>query len=182
MDKVIKSISERMKDIREFNDYSVSELANLAGIPENEYAEYEKGEKEIPIGKLYNIAAALTIDPTVLLTGNMSSQNEITLVYEGKGTKIERYPGYNFTSLAADFIGRKMEPMLVDLSAGIEPELVSHTGQEFNLILEGGIRLIVGEKEYYLRSGDTAYFNAELPHAQTAMTPTAKFLTVIMEH
>jgi quercetin dioxygenase-like cupin family protein len=39
----------------------------------------------------------------------------------------------------------------------------------------------VGEKEYYLKTGDSIYFDATLPHAQIAMEKEARFLTVIQK-
>ena len=59
--------------------------------------------------------------------------------------------------------------MLVTIKEGVTPELVQHKGQEFNYVLEGSLRVIVGEKEYYLKTGDSIYFDATLPHAQIAM-------------
>jgi transcriptional regulator with XRE-family HTH domain len=181
MNKLNDVVLKRIKDLREFCEFSIEDFAKKINISENEYIDYETGVKDIPIGTFYNIAAALSIDPTVLLTGNMSTNSEAAVVYEGKGMQIERYAGYSFVSLANDFMDRKMEPMIVELKKGIVPELVIHTGQEFNYVLEGELRVIVGTKEYYLRANDSIYFNPSIPHAQVSMTEKAKFLTVILE-
>ena len=61
----LKEISARIKDLREFSDYSVEEFAKKVGISAVEYAEYENAEKDIPIGLLYNISGLLEIDPSV---------------------------------------------------------------------------------------------------------------------
>ena len=44
----LKEISARIKDLREFSDYSVEEFAKKVGISAVEYAEYENAEKDIP--------------------------------------------------------------------------------------------------------------------------------------
>ena len=181
MNKQIKIIADRIKDLREFSDYSIEEFARLANIPLEDYVEYESGNTDIPIGRLYDIATALEIDPTIIITGDDNLSEKPCVVYEGNGMKVDRYDGYSFTSLAHTFLGRKMEPMIVTLEAGTEPELVIHTGQEFNYVLEGSIRVIVNDREYYLRKGDSIYFKADKPHAQMSMEGTSKFLTVIME-
>lgn len=174
-------VAAKIKDLREFCDYTTLDMAKKIGISEAEYIEYEEGRKDIPIGTFYNIAAALAIDPTVLLTGKMSSRQDCDVVYEGKGTEVERYKGYKFISLANKFIGRVMEPMLVELDPDVEPDPVTHSGQEFNYVLSGKLRVVLGEKEYYLREGDSIYFNPRIPHAQIAMDGKAKFLTIILE-
>jgi quercetin dioxygenase-like cupin family protein len=175
-------VAAKIKDLREFCDFSSAEAAERIGIPESEYLEYEEGKKDIPIGLFYNIAAALSIDPTVLLTGNTSTRSDCDVVYDGKGTEVERYKGYKFTALANKFIGRVMEPMLVELEPEVVPDPVTHSGQEFNYVLSGELRVVLGEKEYYLREGDSIYFNPQIPHSQTAMGGrSAKFLTIILE-
>lgn len=181
MNDQLKLIAERIKDLREFSDYTTEELAKKVNIPHDDYLDIENGKTDIPIGMLYNIAAALQIDPTVLLTGESSSTDEAQVVYDGKGMEIERYKGYSFVSLAHKFINRKMEPMIVTLKGGIEPELVQHTGQEFNYVISGKIRVLHGNKEYYLRAGDCIYFNPAIPHAQISMDAESKFLTIILE-
>lgn len=175
----IKEVSARIKDLREFSDYSIEDFAQKVGITPEEYAEYESGEKDIPIGLLYNISTVLEIDPTYVLFGKGATKRDATAVYGGNGISIQRYEGYSFISLNADFVDRELEPMIVTIEEGVTPELVKHTGQEFNYVLEGSLRVIVGEKEYYLRSGDSLYFDATLPHAQVAMEKFAKFITVI---
>ncbi|NCA66968.1 MAG: cupin domain-containing protein [Clostridia bacterium] len=176
------NVAAKIKDLRQFCDYTTAEIAQKIGIPETEYLEYEEGGKDVPIGTLYNIAAALAIDPTVLLTGKASTRLDCDVVYDGKGVEIERYNGYKFTSLANKFIGRVMEPMLVELDPEVVPDPVTHSGQEFNYVLSGELRVVFGEKEYYLREGDSIYFNPLIPHSQIAMGgKKAKFLTIILE-
>ena len=180
MDK-LETICARIKDLRGFSDYSVEDFAAKLNMSAGEYRDYESGAKDIPIGLLYNIAAALQIDPSVILFGKNATKKYAAVVLAGKGTEIERYAGYSFVSLNSDFIDRTMEPMLVTIKAGVSPEPVKHRGQEFNYVLKGSLRVIVGEKEHYLKTGDSIYFDATLPHAQIAMEEEAEFLTVIQK-
>ena len=88
-----------------------------------------------------------------------------------------------FESLAPRFTHKVMEPLLVTLVPG-EPEaaLVTHSGQEFNLVLEGVIAITYDGKEYVLNAGDAAYFDPTHPHGQKAIGKVkSRFLTVITE-
>lgn len=181
MDKKIKDIASRIKDLREFSDYSIEEFAKKVNMSAEDYKDIESGTIDIPIGAMYNIAAALEIDPTVLLTGQNSDNKEVAICYAGQGLEIERYDGYSFSSLAHKFFDRAMEPMLVTLSDEVTPELVKHTGQEFNYVLSGKLRVLIGNKEYFLRAGDSIYFDPNIPHAQVSMQGESTFLTVILE-
>jgi len=41
----------------------------------------------------------------------------------------------------------------------------SHDGEEFCLVLDGTLRLMVGEEQYLLEKGDLVYFKSVLPHS-----------------
>ncbi|MBR2847813.1 MAG: cupin domain-containing protein [Clostridia bacterium] len=179
----IKQIAERIKELRDILDMSSAQVAQEVGIPEEEYMLYEEAKADIPVSVLYAVAAALGVDTTVLLTGETPRMEGYTVVRDGKGVEVERYAGYKFASLAANFIGREMEPMIVTLNKGDKPaELVYHTGQEINFVLEGTVMVTIGKKTITLEKGDSVYFDAMQLHSQQALTETAKFLTVINEN
>ncbi|MEG2450226.1 MAG: XRE family transcriptional regulator [Clostridia bacterium] len=178
----ILTIAKRLYDLRTFSDYSTAKMAELLNIDEAEYIAYENGKDEISINLIYKFASLLDTEPSYILNGIMPSKDCVNVVYDGKGVEVKRYEGYSFTSLAADFKQKTMNPMLVTISPTDNPELVVHGGQEFNFVLEGELRVIVDNKDYYLRTGDSIYFNPSFPHAQLAMNNRpAKFLTVINE-
>lgn len=181
MNDQIRQIAARMKELREILEISQEDAAKKVGISTQEYADYERAEKDIPVGVLYGVAGEFGVDPTVLMTGDTPKMDEYTIVRGGKGVKIDRFAGYSFTALAANYKNRQMDPMIVTLSRAEEAELVTHTGQEFNYVLEGTIKIVIGKHEFQLEAGDSIYFNPATPHGQRAVTEGAKFLTVINE-
>lgn len=182
MNDALLQIPARIKELREILDVSVEEMAEKLNIPPAQYVGFEDGTRDIPISTLYEIAAILNTDPTVLLTGEDPRMNTYTVVRRGDGVNVDRYPGYNFESLAFNFINRTMEPLLVTLDEDDEkPALVMHTGQEFNLVLEGTVEVTVGKNRFLLNAGDSIYFNPQIPHGQAAVNGRARFLTVINE-
>ena len=182
MDSQIKLIADRIKELREILEVEQQEVAKQVGIPLEEYQSYENGEDDIPVGVIYGVATVLGVDPTVLLTGDAPRMTGYTVVRGGKGVSVERYQGYTFSSLAFNYIGREMEPMLVTIlpSDEIAP-LVTHSGQEFNLCLEGRVRVEIGERSFILEAGDSIYFDPRIPHGQRAVDVPTRFLTVINE-
>ncbi|HBU13386.1 MAG TPA: XRE family transcriptional regulator [Clostridiales bacterium] len=182
MNEQIAQIAARIRELREILELSRQDVADKVGIPLSEYAAYENATDDIPIGVLYAVAGEFGVDPTVLMTGEGPRMDEYTIVRGGKGVKIDRYAGYSFSALAANYKNRDMDPMIVTLSKSENPELVSHAGQEFNFVLEGTIKVVIGKREFTLEAGDSVYFNPAVPHGQQAATDTAKFLTVINEN
>ncbi|MDR2552170.1 MAG: cupin domain-containing protein, partial [Treponema sp.] len=166
----ISQIPRRVRELREVEEISVLDMARDVGAAPEVYAGYESGEKDIPISVLYKIAAALGVDPTVILTGEDPRMESAAVCRAGAGVEIERYPGYEFSSMAYNFRGRTMEPLLVYLDPS-RPEApqVSHGGQEFNYVTEGKVKVTVGNRAYVLSPGDSIYFNAALPHGQAAV-------------
>lgn len=183
MTESIQQIAERIREVRENSGLTPQEVANELHLPLQIYSQYETAEQDIPISVLYEMARVFQVDLTELLTGSSPKLHSYCLVKKGEGIEIERYKGYKFQSLAFNFVGKKVEPLLVT----VEPEenkkvsLVTHPGQEFNYVLEGKIKVILGGNEIEMTSGDSLYFDPTIPHGQIAVNgQPAKFLTVIL--
>ena len=182
MNDQIRQIAQRIRELREILDVSADDLAKQVNVPVEEYEQYENAQTDIPIGVIYGVAAALNVDPTVLLTGEAPRMSDYTIVRKGQGVQVERYKGYKFRSLAFNYIGREFDPMVVDLEPMENPpELVVHGGQEFNYVIEGTVQLVIGGKEFLLNAGDSAFFNPMTPHGQRAVGGPVRFLTIINE-
>jgi len=183
MDEKYLMISERIRELREIFDLSEEDMAKETGVEVSTYKEYESSGKNIPISVLYHISQKFGVDLSEILTGEAARISTMQVCRRGKGKTIDRYPGYMFESLAPRFKGKVMEPLLVTLSPG-QPDapLVTHGGQEFNLVLEGEIVITYGDKEHELKPGDAVYFDPAIPHGQKAVgLEKARFLTVITE-
>jgi len=182
MNENVAHIPQRIKELREILEISTLDMAKDTDIPFETYTKYEGGELDIPISVLYTIANRLGTDVTVLLTGEEARMDSAAVCRKGRGVQIERYPGYEFSSLAYNFKNRTMEPLLVLLdSSKPQAAVVSHSGQEFNYVVEGKVKVIVGKTEHILSAGDSIYFDARLPHGQSAVNGTAQFITIIQE-
>lgn len=182
MKKHYENIPMRVRELREILEISQEEMAQKLEVEQSYYDEIETGKKDIPISMLYEIAAILGVDFTTLLTGDSPKMNIYTVVRQGQGAVVERYPGYDYTSLCYNFIGREMEPLLVHLAPEDDiAAMVSHGGQEFNYILKGKVCVTIAGKEHILNEGDCIYFDPRFPHGQHAVDGPAEFLTVIKE-
>ena len=178
-----RRISERIRELREIFEVTVEEMAEETGVDAETYAGYETSGENIPISVLYHISQRFNVDLSEVLTGEPARISTLQICRRGKGKTIDRYPGYVFESLAPRFTQKIMEPLLVTLAPG-EPvaALVTHGGQEFNLVLEGSVAITYDGKEETLHAGDAVYFDPTHPHGQRAAgKEKARFLTVITE-
>ncbi len=183
MQEQIKEVAERIKELRDILGISLDDMAGHLGISLSKYLRYEKGEEDIPASVLYEISRKLGVEMSILLTGEAPRMHYFTVTRKGKGVSVERRKQYRYQSLASNFINKKAEPFIVT----VEPkpkgaaETNSHPGQEFNLVLEGSLKLIIKDHEIVLNKGDSIYFDSGCDHAMVALkNKPARFLAIIM--
>lgn len=178
----IKQIAERLKGLRDALELSEKEMASVCGISEEEYTAYESGEKDIPVSALHCIAHKYGVELTSLLFGEEARMNAYFLTRKGQGMAVERTKAYKYQSLAAGFKNRKADPFIVSVEPNDKSiNQNSHSGQEFNMVLEGRLLLNMNGKELILEEGDSIYFDSNLPHGMKALDgKTVKFLAIII--
>jgi len=176
-------IALRIKGLRESCDVTREDMAQDIGVPLETYIEWEETGADVPISAIYHLAQRFGVEFTEILTGTAAKLNSYHVVRSGEGKVVDRYPGYHFEDLAWRYSGKIMQPLLVILDPSDEPaKLVTHTGQEFNVVIEGSMIITWGDKELELHEGDSIYFNPEIPHGQRCGGDTpAKFITIIAE-
>ncbi len=185
MSDQIKQIASRLKALRENSGFSAESMAESGGISTELYYEYEAGSVDIPVGFLYEAAQKFNVELTALLTGDEPKIQNFTLVRKGEGVEVERKQAYHYESLAYNFMNKRGEPFLVTIEPKAKDERVvqsSHPGQEFNYMVQGNLKLYLGDKEIILNEGDSLYFDSNLPHGMTALDDKpAKMLAIIMK-
>lgn len=178
-----QEIGARLRGLREACDYTVEELAEELGIQPEVYAAYEENGKDVPISVIYDIAQKFKVDFTEIITGQTAWLDTYHLIRRGGGKNVNRNPEYHFEDLAYRYGNKIMQPLLVTLDPSDAPaKLITHKGQEFNLVLEGTVIITLGTKEIEMHPGDSIYFNPTIPHGQRCGSDVkARFLTVIAE-
>jgi transcriptional regulator with XRE-family HTH domain len=176
-------IGARLRELREVSDYTIEELAAELRLSPEVYASYEENGKDVPISVIYEIANKFKVDFTEIVTGQSAKLETYHLIRRGGGKVINRNPEYHFEDLAYRYANKVMQPLLVTLEpTDAVAKLITHAGQEFNLVLEGVVIVTLGDKEFEMKAGDSIYFNPTIPHGQRCGSDVkARFLTVIAE-
>jgi len=182
MNTQIKQIAERLRGLRDALDLTIAQAAEKCGITETDYARYESGASDIPMSFICEVAQTFGVETSALISGTDPHSLAYFVTRKGTGTSVERTKCYKYQSLAHGFRGAKAEPFEVT----VEPcqqnlHLNTHSGQEFNLILEGTMQLHIAGNELVLNEGDSVYFDATKPHGMIALNgKTVKFLAIII--
>lgn len=183
MPSEFEEIGLRIQGLREACEVTREEMAAELDVPVEVYARWEETGSDVPISAIYHLARKFGVEFTEILTGSAAKLDTYHVVRSGEGKIVDRYPGYHFEDLAWRFSSKIMQPLLVVLDPSDEPaKLVTHGGQEFNLVLEGTVVVTWGDREFALNAGDSIYFNPEIPHGQRCGSEVpAKFVTIIAE-
>ena len=176
-------IGARLRELREVSDYTIEELAAELNLSPEVYASYEENGKDVPISVIYEIANKFKVDFTEIVTGQSAKLETYHVIRKGGGKIINRNPEYHFEDLAYRYANKIMQPLLVTLEpSDAVAKLITHPGQEFNLVLEGVVIVTLGDKDFVLNEGDSIYFNPTIPHGQRCGSDVrGRFLTVIAE-
>lgn len=136
----LADIGLRIQGLREACDVTQEEMAQELGVDLAVYQEWEATGQDVPISAIYHMAHHFGVEFTEILTGTAAKLETYHVVKNGEGREVDRYPGYHFEDLAWRYSGKIMQPLLVVLEPSVEAaELVTHTGQEFNLVLDGTV-------------------------------------------
>ncbi len=183
MNEHIKEIALRLKGLRDVLDLDTQELAQVCGISVEQYEKYESGSVDIPVGMLYGISKRYEIEMSALMFGEEPHMGSYFITRKGTGAAVKRRKAYKYQSLAAGFANRKADPFLIK----VEPNdceiasLNSHEGQEFSMVIEGRMMIVIDGKELILEEGDSIYFDSMRPHLLKALdNKTLKLLTEII--
>ena len=129
-------------------------------------------------------AETLGVDISDLLTGESPKLRGYILTRNGKGLAFDRRKQYHYQHLAYNFSRKLAEPFIVTVEKdqpGVVKQAHSHEGQEFDYVLEGYLRIILGGNELLLAPGDSVYYDSSLPHVMYAPEGDCRFIAVVIK-
>ena len=174
MDLKIREVAGRIRELREVSGFTQEEMARRTGVSLEEYRDCESGRRNLSIAFLYRCTLSFGVDFGDLLEGHSPKLRSYDLTRKGEGRRIEEahhMVGYN---LAADFRNRIALPLYMEMKyrEGAEYEdieLVTHEGQECDIVISGHMKIQIGSRTEILYPGDTIYYDSATPHGMIAV-------------
>ncbi|MDR1958820.1 MAG: XRE family transcriptional regulator [Planctomycetaceae bacterium] len=181
-------LGAKIKQLREFRQISLEELAEQSETAVDLLTQLENGELVPSLTPLVQITRALgvrlgTILDDAPLQGPVvtrADEKKEVIRFSGKVVTPQKTTLY-FKPLAEGKSDRHMEPFLIDVHVPPTEELPlsSHEGEEFVYVLSGKIAVRYGQKKYELFEGDSIYYDSIVPHDLHAVNGSAKILAVV---
>ena len=174
MDYKIREVARRIRELREISGFTVEEMAARTDLSVEEYIACESGQRNLSIAFLYRCTLSFGVDFGDLLEGSSPQLRSYALTRKGEGQRIEEahhMVGYN---LAAGFRNRIALPLYMEIKyrPGAEYEdieLVTHEGQECDIVIRGRMKIQIGGHTEILNAGDTIYYDSATPHGMIAV-------------
>lgn len=157
-DAVLDAVGPRLRALRAQRNLTLGEVSAASGVSVSTLSRLESGQRRatldllLPIAKLYGVplddlvGAPATGDPRIHLTP--VEHHGMTAI------PLTRRPGGV----------QAFKMVLAGDARGTEPDLQVHEGYEWLYILNGTLRLVLGENDFLLRPGEAAEFDTHTPH------------------
>ncbi len=182
----LAELATRIKEMREILGLSVSEMALNTQTTEEQYAIYESGEVDIPFSFIHKCSIAFNVDLTDLLEGKSAKLTNYTVTRKGKGQATAKEEGIDIKNLAPRFKNKLAEPYYVTYEYSKKTEkspiqLATHTGQEFDYIIKGKLKIQIGDHVEVLEQGDSILYDSSTPHGMVAVDgENCEFLAFVL--
>ena len=182
----LQEVALRIREMREIFDFDEVTMAEKTEVSVAEYRQYESGELDFPFTFIHKCALAFGIGMTDLLEGSSAHLSSYTVTRRGQGQQTAKEDGIEISNLAPMFRKKLAEPYWVhyeyDPKLQNRPiHLTKHSGQEFDMVLKGKLKVQIGENVEYLEEGDSIYYNSSTPHGMIAIGgEDCLFVAVVM--
>jgi transcriptional regulator with XRE-family HTH domain len=157
-------VGKQLRAVRTAFGLSQRELAKRAGVTNGMVSLIEQDRVSPSVGSLQKILAAFPMTMAEFFTRDMEGEAEV--VFRASDLPDMGTGGIEYRLVAASRRDRKMsilwETYAPDTDTG--EDLLTHSGEEGGVVVEGELELTVAGKTWLLGPGDAYYFDSRMPH------------------
>ncbi len=170
----LAEMGARIREMREIMAITDVEMAKKTEVTLEEYKSFEGGLADMPFSFLHKCAQIFDIEMTELLGGRDAHLSSYTVTRKGEGLVTAKEDGITIQNMAPKFKNKIAEPHWVTYEFSEEQQnkpihLTKHSGQEFDLVISGALKVQVGKNTEVLHEGDSIYYNSSTPHGMIAV-------------
>lgn len=170
MSDVEQVVRTRLRSLRTTIGLSLDELAARTNLSPSTISRVETGKRTISLDILVPLAAALQIDLDALLDVHLDDDVVIRPTVSQAGGRttwlLSRATG------ATVAIKVRLDPVHTPTQQSVHP------GRDWFFVLEGRVRLSLGDRDIVVETGEAAEFATMTPHAVAAVDGPAELIMV----
>ncbi len=182
----LAEVAKRIGELRDIYGFTAEEMAEKTELTLAEYLAYEKAEEDLPFSFIHKCALAFDVEITDLLEGQSAKLSTYNVTRRGKGQTTANEEGILIQNLAPKFKNKLANPYWVKYEYRSELqskpiEVTTHSGQEFDLVIKGSLKVQVGDHTEILHEGDSIFYKSSTPHGMIAVNgEDCLFLAMVM--
>ncbi len=170
----LKDVALRIKEMREIIGFSEEEMAKKTEVTLEEYKNYEAAKADFPFSFIHKCSIAFGIGISDILEGKSAHLSSYTVTRKGEGQETAKEDGIEIQNLAPMFTKKIGEPYWVHYEYNEDAQdkpihLAKHSGQEFDFVISGRLKVQIGDNVEYLSEGDSIFYNSSTPHGMIAV-------------
>lgn len=162
---------QRLRSLRRSLGWSLDVLAERSSLSPSTISRIETGKRTISLDVLVPLARALQIDLESLLDADSQDADVVITPVPNHHDGITVWPLSRPTGTTT-----AVKLRLVPSKRAAEPRV--HPGHDWLYVLDGRIRLRLGQREIVVEAGEAAEFSTMTPHAVDALDRPAELLMV----
>jgi transcriptional regulator with XRE-family HTH domain len=163
-------VRTRLRALRTTLGFSLDELATRTNLSPSTISRVETGKRTISLDVLLPLAKALHIDLDVLLDVRNDDDVVIRPTPDRSGKRTTWLLSRPTSSTSA--LKVRLEPTRTPMEQRVHP------GHDWFFVLEGRVRLSLGDREVMVEAGEAAEFATMTPHAFSAVGGPAEVIMI----
>ena len=155
-DEVLNAVGPRLRALRRRRGMTLSDLAATTGISESTLSRLESGQRRPNLELLLPLARAhgVPLDELVGAPQTGDPRIHVRPVHRGDRT---------YVPLSRRAGGMQAYKIIIPPGAR-NPDLKTHEGYDWLYVLDGRLRLLLGDQEFVMKPGEAAEFDTHVPH------------------
>ena len=154
-------VGQRIRQLRMLNGLTQEELASRCELTKGFLSQLENNLATPSLPTLMDIVEALGTDMSTFF----KETDETQICFSRDDFFVDERDGYTINWIVPNAQKNSMEPIIVEIAPGSCSQVMQpHEGEEFCYVLNGKVTLVMGEREYEVRKGNTFYINGEREH------------------
>jgi transcriptional regulator with XRE-family HTH domain len=175
------NIGDRIRILRTNQKRTLQEVADSSELSKSMISKIENNKTVPSVAALIKIAQALGTNISSLLETEEWLNAILTTRQKAEGNLTKTDKGYFIYPFGPEYHQKKMQPMLLMARKGeVKEHELYHEGEEFIYVIEGEMKMNVGDVEYHLKAGDSLYFNCLQKHGIMPVSDEVRYLDIFV--
>ncbi|GII54186.1 XRE family transcriptional regulator [Planotetraspora thailandica] len=156
--EVLAGVGPKLRDLRRRRGITLAELSRTTGISESTLSRLESGNRRPNLELLLPLSRAYGVPLDELVGAPHTGDPRVHL------RPVRRY-GMTVVPLTRRAGGLQAHKLVIPPGRdAAEPDLKTHEGYEWVYVLDGRLRLLLGDRDLVLKPGEVAEFDTHVPH------------------